>query len=203
MMERMSAEDYRALVAQPPVEPRDIKPPKKARKRAVPIKGVNPSKEPPSFLSAIMRLMAYSHPRNLRIKAEERLAIDFANSLRAATIEGKLRCVWTHPANEIAGRQNRLAQIRYTIAKAMGLIDGTSDYLFLWHTGSGALEAKIGKNSQQPNQIDFEIWCKEMGVPYRTFTTVDDGLSILAEWGVLNGSTSLRDAEPSGSDLDN
>src|SRR3546814_2795849 len=94
--------------------------------------------------------MAYAHPRNLKIKAEERLAIDFANALRAATIEGRLRSVWTHPANEIAGRQNRLAQIRYTIAKAMGLIDGTADYLFLWATGSGALEAKVGKNGQQP-----------------------------------------------------
>src|SRR3546814_19315238 len=100
--------------------------------------------------------MAYAHPRNLKIKAEERLAIDFANALRAATIEGRLRSVWTHPANEIAGRQNRLAQIRYTIAKAMGLIDGTADYLFLWATGIGALEAKVGKNGQQPNQIDFE-----------------------------------------------
>src|SRR3546814_923482 len=112
MMERISAKDYRALVAKPPAEPRDIKPPKKARKRAVPIKGTTSSKEPPSFLSAIVRLMAYAHPRNLKIKAEERLAIDFANALRAATIEGRLRSVWTHPANEIAGRQNRLAQTR-------------------------------------------------------------------------------------------
>src|SRR3546814_6256046 len=72
------------------------------------------------------------------------------------------------------GRQNRLAQIRYTIAKAMGLIDGTADYLFLWATGSGALEAKVGKNGQQPNQIDFEVWCTEMGVPYRTFTSVEE-----------------------------
>src|SRR3546814_2942466 len=77
-----SAKDYRALVAKPPAEPRDIKPPKKARKRAVPIKGTTSSKEPPSFLSAIVRLMAYAHPRNLKIKAEERLAIDFANALQ-------------------------------------------------------------------------------------------------------------------------
>src|SRR3546814_11908161 len=81
-------------------------------------KGTTSSKEPPSFLSAIVRLMAYAHPRNLKIKAEERLAIDFANALRAATIEGRLRSVWTHPANEIAGRQNRLAQIRYKIGRA-------------------------------------------------------------------------------------
>ncbi len=184
-MERISAHEYRTLIAQPPVEPRDVKAPKKVRKRKLAIRGERVSKEPPSFLSAIVRLMAYAHPRNLRIKAEEKLAIDFANSLRAATIEGRLRCVWTHPANEIAGRQNRLAQIRYTIAKAMGLIDGTADYLFLWSAGSGALEAKVGKNGQQPNQIDFEAWCTEMGVPYRTFTSVGEGLAILSEWGIL------------------
>src|SRR3546814_3669722 len=67
----------------------------------------------------------------------------------------------------------------------MGLIDGTADYLFLWATGSGALEAKVGKNGQQPNQIDFEVWCTEMGVPYRTFTSVEEGLLILTEWGLL------------------
>lgn len=184
MMERMSARDYRDLVAQPAVAPREIKPPKKARKRKIAIKGEVSSKTPPSFLSAIMRLMAYSAPRNLRLKAEEKLAIEFANALRVATIEGRLRCVWTHPANEIAGRQNRLAQIRYTIAKAMGLIDGTSDYLFLWANGSGALEAKVGKNGQQPNQVDFEVWCSEIGVPYRTFTSVDEGLLILNGWGI-------------------
>lgn len=191
-MERISAKEYRDLIARPAVEPRDIQAPKKARKRRIAIKGERVAKEPPSFLSAIVRLMAYAHPRNLRIKAEEKLAIDFANSLRAATIEGRLRCVWTHPANEIAGRQNRLAQIRYTIAKAMGLIDGTADYLFLWSAGSGALEAKVGKNGQQPNQIDFEAWCTEMAVPYRTFTSVSEGLSILSQWGILTEEPTLN-----------
>lgn len=190
MMERISAKEYRELIAQPPAEPRNIKAPKKARKRQIKAKGGDAPKEPPSFRSAILRLMNYAPPRNLRIKAEEQLAIDFANALRALTIEGTLRCVWTHPANEIAGRQNKLAQIRYTIAKAMGLIDGTADYLFLWADGSGALEAKVGKNGQQPNQINFEIWCKEIGIPYRTFTSVDEGLRILAEWGLLPADSS-------------
>src|SRR3546814_12557153 len=116
MMERISAKDYRALVAKPPAEPRDIKPPKNARTRAVPIKGTTSSKQPPSFLSAIVRLMAYAHPRNLNIQADERLAIDFANALRDPTIERRLRTVWTNPANELTARQTKLAQNRYNIA---------------------------------------------------------------------------------------
>src|SRR3546814_6877930 len=65
MMERISAKDYRALVAKPPAEPRDIKPPKKARKRAVPIKGTTSSKEPPSrseeHTSELQSLMRISY----------------------------------------------------------------------------------------------------------------------------------------------
>src|SRR3546814_18037947 len=124
MMKRISAKDYRALVAKPPAEPRDIKPPKKARKRAVPLKGTTSSKEPPSFLSAIVRLMASAHPRTLKIKAEERLAIDFATALRAAPIDSRLRSVWSHPAHELTGRQTRLPQTRYTLDPPRGLIAG-------------------------------------------------------------------------------
>lgn len=187
-MERMTAKEYRDLMAPKPAGKRDLSPPRKARKRRLVIKGNKKVKDPPSFLSSITRLMFYKPLRSLRIKPEEKLAIEFANALRAATMEQRLQCVWTHPANEVAGRQNKLAQIRYAIAKAMGLIDGTADYLFLWGTGSGALEAKVGKNGQQDNQIDFEIWCTKMGVPYRTFTTVSEGLEILAEWGVYTPS---------------
>ena len=196
MTERISLEEYRKLTAPDPAPKRDIKPPKKAPKRRLSIKGERKSRERPTFLAAIMRLMDCKYPRRLRLKKEEQLAIAFATALREASIAGQLRSVWTHPANEIAGRRDKLAQIRYTIAKAMGLIDGTADYLFLWATGSGALEAKVGKNGQQANQIDFEVWCTEMGVPYRTFTSVDQGLAILIEWGVL---TPQRDA----SNLDN
>lgn len=188
MSERISIEEYRKLIAPEPAPKREITPPKKTRKRSLGIKGVVKPKGPPTFLAAITRLMDCKYPRNLRIKPEERLAIDFATALREATISGRLRCVWTHPANEIAGRRDKLAQIRYTIAKAMGLIDGTADYLFLWASGSGALEAKVGRNDQQPNQVDFEMWCTEMGVPYRTFSSISEGLEILAAWGVLETS---------------
>lgn len=184
MTDRISIADYRELVGLTAAPKRDIKPPKRVKKRKIPGITDRPS-GPPTFKAAIQRLMAFRPLSNLTIKPEEALAIEFAVALRQATLEGRLQCVWTHPANEIAGRRDRLAQIRYTIAKAMGLIDGAADYLFLWGTGSGALEAKVGKNGQQPNQEDFEAWCLEMNVPYRTFTSTDEGLAILIEWGVM------------------
>lgn len=128
MTERISISEYREILAKAPAEKRDIKPPKKAKARALTIKGEKHPAPPPTFRSGIMRLMTCAYPRHLRIKPEEQLAIDFATALREATLAGRLRSVWTHPANEIAGRRDKLAQIRYTIAKAMGLIDGTADY---------------------------------------------------------------------------
>lgn len=184
MSERISLAEYRKLVAPEPAAKVDLKAPRKARKRRLPGEAKKPS-GPPTFAAAILRLMSFAPLKRLTLKAEEALAVEFAIALRQASLEGRLRCVWTHPANEIAGRRDNKAQIRYAIAKAMGLIDGTADYLFLWATGSGALEAKVGKNGQQPNQIDFEAWCAEMGVPYRTFTSTSEGLAILTEWGVL------------------
>lgn len=189
MADRITLAEYKDLLAQaaktPPLKSQDKKSRRKNSLRLPKVK----TTIPPSFLSSIMRLMACKYPQNLRLKPEEQLAIEFATALREATLCSRLKCVWTHPANEIAGRRDNLAKIRYTIAKAMGLIDGTSDYLFLWANGSGALEAKIGRNKQQSNQIDFEIWCNEMGVPYRTFTSVAEGLAILGEWGVLKSAT--------------
>lgn len=185
MSDRISIDEYRQIIASPNATPSAPSADKKTRRRK---QGATPKRKPkerPSFLSAIVRLMAYRKPSNLRLKPEEQLSIDFADALRQETLAGRLICVWTHPANEIAGRRDGKAQIRYAIAKAMGLIDGTADYLFLWATGSGVLEAKVGSNRQQPNQVDFEVWCEEMGIPYATFSSAKEGLDILATWGAL------------------
>lgn len=181
--ERLTPAEYRALVqSHAGSGPKTRKRPSSPKtRRSIVIERAD------SLITRIRRLMDHrALSSRLRIKPEERLAIDFANALRALTIEGRLRCVWTHPANEVAGQQSGLAQIRYAIAKAMGLIDGTPDYLFLSRTGSAALEAKVGSNGQQPNQIDFERWCASVGVEYATFRSVEEGLSHLTRWGLLS-----------------
>ena len=137
---------------------------------------------PAAILSRLMKIVELGR---LTLQPEERLAVDFADSLRDLTNKGLLPAVWLHPANEIAGRRSSLSKIRYTIAKRMGLLPGAADYLFLWADGSGCLEAKIGSNKQQDNQLDFEWWCKENGVRYAVFRTVEEGHAILREWGVL------------------
>lgn len=179
--ERLSAEEYRALFtggrkvvvgSKKAIRiPKGLKIPKEKRNDA-----------PLAILNRITRKLDIS---SLTLKPEERLAVDFADALRALTLEGRLRAVWTHPANEIAGRRSGLSRIRYAIAKRMGLIDGAADYLFLWSDGSGALEAKVGSNGLQPNQMDFQWWCGRNGVRHRVFTTVEEGLAALREWGAI------------------
>jgi hypothetical protein len=179
--ERLSAAEYKELLAG------GVKTTVGTRRQVRLPKGVRATKAtriatPLAILTRITRRIDIS---SLHLKPEERLAVDFADALRALTLEGRLRAVWTHPANEIAGRRSGLSRIRYAIAKRMGLVDGAADYLFLWSDGSGALEAKVGSNGLQPNQMDFQWWCERNGVRHRVFTTVEEGLAALREWGAI------------------
>lgn len=137
----------------------------------------------------LARLMAYNglSPR-LRIKPEEDLTIRYANALRFAALEGRLSAVFTHPANELAGHSTSTA--RSAIARAMGLISGTTDFLFLADGRCLAQEAKIGRNDLTPKQRDFQRWCEASNVPFRTFRSVEEGLDQLRELGLLTPAAS-------------
>lgn len=132
----------------------------------------------------LVRLMQYRglSPR-LTIKPEEDLSIRYANELRVAAMEGRLTAVFVHPANEMAGYSSSTA--RSAIARAMGLIPGCPDYLFLGDGRCLAQEAKVGRNDLSPNQSDFQQWCESCNVPYRVFRSVDEGLQQLREAGML------------------
>lgn len=114
------------------------------------------------------------------------MCIEFANRLRTYELEGKVNCIWTHVPNEIGWNPNKIAQTLYAAAKAMGMIVGTADYLFLAKNRSLAMEAKSATGRQHEGQKDFEAWCKEKGVPYRVFRSVDEGIEILKEEGMLS-----------------
>lgn len=141
----------------------------------------------PAFL---VRLMDYTRlSAGLKIGPEDREALVFANALRAASLEGRLSAVWTHPANELAGitrstNYGHRPLPQAALARALGLIKGSSDYLFLWRGGSGALEFKSSVGSLSPGQRDWREWCSALGVPFRVVRSTPDALAILTEWGV-------------------
>lgn len=137
----------------------------------------------PGFL---LRLMIPSKTTNLQYGPEDQIAHEFATRLRTWALQGQLYAVWFHVPNEIAGQQgSRRAAIRYALAKAIGLIPGTADFIFLCAAGSFALECKAGRNTLSANQKDFRDWCELVGVPFAVFRSADEGEAQLRAWGIL------------------
>lgn len=133
----------------------------------------------------LARLMAYARlSKRLRIGPEDDIAIRFADQLRLATLEGRLRAVWNHVPNELIGYTRKSAV--NAVARAAGVIPGSADYWFAWSDGSALLEAKSATGRQSDNQMDVEQWCVRNGVPYHVFRTPEEGLSILRGLGVLS-----------------
>lgn len=141
----------------------------------------------PAFL---VRLMAYTPlSRGMKIGPEDREALVFANALRAASLEGRLAAVWTHPANELAGvtRSTNYGPRplpQAALARALGLVKGASDYLFLWRGGAGAIEFKSAEGSLTQGQRDFREWCAAVGVPFRVARSTPEALGFLTEWNI-------------------
>lgn len=173
-MERITLAQYRDLVAG-----KFQLPPRRAPARSIPPPAIKVPVDP------LTRILGPISVGSLVLQPEEQIAAAFGATLRAGALDGRLSAVFCHVPNEIAGRrQSRTAQIRYTIAKAMGLIEGAPDYLFLWQGGSGALEAKTRTGRQTDGQHGFEAWCERESVPYRIFRSAEEGLEILEGWGV-------------------
>lgn len=135
--------------------------------------------------AALVRLMPRPRLGAVKLGPEDRIGIEFANRLRAWTLEGRLTAVWSHVGNEVGGGRGYKSVIAYTIAKALGLVTGMSDYFFIWPGGGALLELKAAAGRQTEAQRDVEAWCEFVGIPYRVCRSADEGEAILREWGVL------------------
>lgn len=149
----------------------------------------------PPFL---YRLMSHTNlSRTFKLGEEDRTAYGFANTLRAATLAGSLKAVWTHPANELGGMTTKRKTpegFRATVppivalAKALGLITGASDYLFLWKDGCCAIEFKSATGRLSSSQRDFRDWAAMHDVPFHLVRSEEEGLAVLRQHGVLQDS---------------
>lgn len=137
----------------------------------------------PNFL---LRLMSYKMPR-CDLGPEDKEAKAFSDTLRAMTLEGNLKAVWWHTASELAGGKGKRVQIRYAIAKALGLIPGSPDYVFLdAKKGGFAIEMKAkSKGILTSNQKDFKDWCNMAGIPYAKTNGCEEAIEQLKEWGLI------------------
>ncbi len=132
--------------------------------------------------------------RSLRIGPEDRVCITFADNLRVWSLEGRLKATWTHIPHEVGGGAGRGSEARYAVAKALGLIAGSGDYVFVAPDGPGGwIEAKRPKDGKSaagrlnPAQVMFRDWCALAGVRYEVMHSPEEGEAILKKWGMLDG----------------
>lgn len=130
---------------------------------------------------ALFRLMNRDKiPWQCKLKSEEIISIEFADALRKATLEGRLKAVWCHVPNE--GKRHVFVAM---IMKAMGLLSGALDYWFIWDTGGCVIEFKAGKNKLSEFQEYFFTWCESKNVPKAVCYSPESGLEVLKKLGAL------------------
>lgn len=136
-----------------------------------------------SIIAALLRLMDYRTFKG-RMGEEDRISIEVATMLRVATLEGRLSATWTHIPHEVAAR-GKFANIHMAMAKALGLIKGSADFVFVWPEGGGWIELKTDTGSLSPHQRDFRDWAIASGCRHAVCRSCEEVVTKLIEWGVL------------------
>lgn len=129
----------------------------------------------PGWLLALMRCPAL--PFSTRLGPEDKECLRFANIMREMTLRRRYDGVWLHIPNE--GKRH---MITGAIARALGLIPGAADYLFVNRRGAAFIEFKSAKGRQNDNQQRFQLWCGEAGIRYGVAHTTEEALALLREW---------------------
>ena len=114
------------------------------------------------------------------IKAEAAICIEFANKCRAFSRSGELKALWFTVPNEA-----RRSIWQRTILRAMGLLPGAPDYVFIGRESSVCLEFKTPKGVVSPAQKNVSKYCNTLDIPYFVVRNVNDALDILESFGLL------------------
>jgi hypothetical protein len=151
----------------------------------------------PEWLQALLLRGKLIRTSKTRIGAEDEASIRFADLLREAALMGRLRATFTHIPHEVGGGAKN-AVLRYSLAIAMGLVTGSTDYVFVWKAGGcwiefkrptvkkfGAIPRKQGGALTDKQKL-FRQWCEHLEVPHHVATSAEEGLAILRSYGVLD-----------------
>lgn len=113
---------------------------------------------------------------------EDLECVNFFDSLTSLRQAGLIKAVFFHVPNQLSTKHNHIGFIK-KLAR-MGKTAGVSDYIFLWENNCGCIEFKVKGNTLSPEQIKFRKWCEENNVKFRIAYSANEGLDILAEWGI-------------------
>jgi hypothetical protein len=136
----------------------------------------------PAFLVRLMQHAGLSVQASRRLGPEDAEACQFAADLRKATLEGRLRAVWFHPANELVGT---CGKVHAAIARALGLHCGVSDYFFLRGDRALVIEFKSAKGALSKDQEAFERWCFQHEIPFIVCRSRDEAMETLGNFGFM------------------
>lgn len=118
--------------------------------------------------------------RVIVIEPEQKLCIQFADKMRELTASGAYEGIWLHIPNE------RKAHVfTMMILRAMGVITGAWDYIFIGPWGCACLEFKEGSNTLSEYQRYFRFWLRKWDIPHEEVRTVAQAISALKKWGAL------------------
>jgi hypothetical protein len=125
-------------------------------------------------------LLPYQKVKWDSLKPEQKICVEFANSLRALTLEGKLPYIWYHIPNEFlpSTRVNFTYDLKQ---KHMGKISGAPDYCFVGKGDGFFIEFKTSRESLTSSQKIFRNWCEIVGTDYYVCQSAQEGMKIVKE----------------------
>lgn len=172
-----------------------------------------PERTPPPVVFPT-RLLIPAHTSGLKLNEEQAISAQLYHALVAEDAAGRLKAVCTCIANELPipafTEQLRVAAVKIAQKRrAMGVIPGAADWVFLWRGGSGFIELKTPGGQvrlrqvkrvsgpklhpvktqpgiQSDDQKAFQAWCERLEVPYVVRTNVQDSIATLQEWGAID-----------------
>lgn len=139
-----------------------------------------PAGIPPIEYAKTMLMSRGKIPMHWKVDPEQRICIEFADRMRGLVLSGRYRGVFCHLANE--GKRHQLTAL---VMKAMGMITGAPDYVFMWKGGNGLIEFKAGRGKQTESQAYFQMWAESESVAYALCRSSDEALDTLRAWGAI------------------
>lgn len=184
MSDCISIAEYRAQLAKPK-RPKNLS----LSKRDKEIKELREQQIPGHEIAKRVIIPRNKLHMSWHLEPEQRICVQFADLMRAATLDYSFRGVWGHLPNE-----GKRSPIVAAIMKAMGLLPGGTDYFFLWEQIAGyerlkdhaVIEFKTPGNKLSATQEVYRDWCLFVGVKHAVCTSAEEGIETLKGWGAIH-----------------
>ncbi len=136
-------------------------------------------------LSLVSYILRNANIRKIfkKLGPEDIIASNIANYLRAQTVQGKLKAVWTKIPNEVADAKHPVFGKKMSW---LGKMSGAPDYVVVGASCGLWIEVKIPKGKLSPDQETFMSWCDVWKCPHYRVQSLEEVEVILKEHQLLS-----------------